>query len=97
MMPDNLAVRFSRRDRYTVRGFSRLDRETARDVFLLIKIACDWRPRDESRITRANEKIDECAINEYGIPGILLMENAAAAVAAQARAMMAAAPASALR
>jgi NAD(P)H-hydrate epimerase len=34
------------------------------------------------------KKIDECAINEYGIPGILLMENAAAAVAAQARAMM---------
>ena len=34
------------------------------------------------------KKIDECTVNEYGIPGILLMENAAAAVAAQARAMM---------
>lgn len=34
------------------------------------------------------KKIDECAINEYGIPGILLMENAAAAVAAQASSMM---------
>lgn len=34
------------------------------------------------------KKIDECAINEYGIPGILLMENAAAAVAAEAQAML---------
>ncbi len=34
------------------------------------------------------KKIDECTINEYGIPGILLMENAAAAVAAQASSMM---------
>ena len=34
------------------------------------------------------KKIDECAMYEYGIPGMLLMENAAAAVAAQAEAMM---------
>ena len=34
------------------------------------------------------KKIDECAINGYGIPGILLMENAAAAVAAEAQAML---------
>ncbi len=34
------------------------------------------------------KKIDGCAINEYGIPGILLMENAAAAVAAEAVSMM---------
>lgn len=33
-------------------------------------------------------RIDECAIKEYGIPGILLMENAAAAVAAEAAAMI---------
>lgn len=33
-------------------------------------------------------QIDECAIKEYGIPGILLMENAAAAVAQEADAMM---------
>lgn len=33
-------------------------------------------------------EIDERTINEYGIPGILLMENAAAAVVAQAQAMM---------
>lgn len=33
-------------------------------------------------------RIDECAITEYGIPGILLMENAAAAVAAEAAAMI---------
>ncbi len=33
-------------------------------------------------------KIDKCAIEEYGIPGILLMENAAGAVAAEAAAMM---------
>ncbi len=33
-------------------------------------------------------KIDECAIREFGIPGILLMENAAAAVAAEAAAMI---------
>ncbi|NLK88030.1 MAG: NAD(P)H-hydrate dehydratase [Clostridiaceae bacterium] len=33
-------------------------------------------------------RIDECAIREYGIPGILLMENAAAAVAAEAAIMV---------
>ena len=32
--------------------------------------------------------IDSCAINEYGIPGILLMENAASAVAAKAVSML---------
>lgn len=33
-------------------------------------------------------KTDECAINVYGIPGMLLMENAACAVAAEALSMM---------
>jgi NAD(P)H-hydrate epimerase len=33
-------------------------------------------------------RIDECSIKEYGIPGILLMENAASAVAAEAAAML---------
>jgi NAD(P)H-hydrate epimerase len=33
-------------------------------------------------------KIDECAIREYGIPGILLMENAAVSVTAEALSMI---------
>jgi NAD(P)H-hydrate epimerase len=34
------------------------------------------------------KRIDECAIKEYGIPGLLLMENAAAAVVSEALSMM---------